>query len=50
MLECPHCHAQVDPAKCKRVDGQHLQCPWCDGRFVPGGEKAISTSIEGAAF
>ena len=37
-LECPHCHALIDP----RMDGEHLQCPWCDGRFIPGDEKPIS--------
>jgi uncharacterized paraquat-inducible protein A len=39
-LECPHCDALIDP----RMDGEHLQCPWCDGRFISGDEKPIGIS------
>jgi len=42
--DCPHCGHSITPAERTHVDTEHLQCPQCHKRFVPGGEKPISTS------
>ena len=35
---CPVCSARIEPEEYKRVDGEHLECPWCGEKFVPGPE------------
>jgi len=43
-IECPHCHAILDPADLQRIDGKRVRCAWCGGEFVPKGpEKAIGS-------
>jgi len=41
-IECPDCHAMLDPADRERIDGKRVRCARCGGEFVPkGAEKPI---------
>jgi len=33
---CPHCGYSIPPQQRKLVDFDHVQCPECGDRFVPG--------------
>ena len=39
MTTCPHCDSKIQLADCKRVDGEHLECPKCGKQFISGTEK-----------
>jgi predicted RNA-binding Zn-ribbon protein involved in translation (DUF1610 family) len=39
---CPQCSALIEPEEQKRVDGEHMECPWCGERFIPGRNKQNS--------
>jgi len=36
MITCPHCESRINHGDCKRVDGEHLECPSCGQQFIPG--------------
>jgi len=42
--ECPYCGHSITPAERTHIDTEHLECPRCHRRFIPGGEKPIGTS------
>lgn len=33
---CPHCGHSITPEERTHVDTEHLECPKCRKRFVPG--------------
>jgi len=41
---CPHCGHCITLEERTHVDAEHLECPQGHQRFIPGGEKLISTS------
>lgn len=38
MTTCPHCKAKNPPEEIMHVDMEHLECPKCGKRFIPGKE------------
>ena len=33
---CPHCGHSITPEERTHVDTEHLECPLCKKRFIPG--------------
>ena len=31
---CPHCTARIEPGEQIRIDWEHMECPWCEEKFI----------------
>ena len=38
--DCPHCGHSITPAERTHIDTEHLECPCCHKRFIPGGSSS----------
>ena len=39
----PHCGHSITPEERTHVETEHLECPKCHQRFIPGGEKLYNS-------
>jgi hypothetical protein len=33
-IVCPHCTARIEPGELICIDWEHMECPWCEEKFI----------------